>query len=94
MPIAAYSRQVLVKIYYKSAAVFIDPQTGEILAMSGGREYDTRFGLNRATDMLRQPGSIIKPIVAYYPCFGRGILAELSNQRCTIHLRWLSPEKL
>ena len=56
----------------QSAAVFIDPQTGEILAMSGGREYDTRFGLNRATDMLRQPGPIIKPIVAYGPALEEG----------------------
>ena len=32
----------------ESAAVFLEPETGEILAMIGGREYDTRFGLNRA----------------------------------------------
>lgn len=56
----------------ESAAIFADPKTGEIYGMAGGREYDTRFGYNRATDMKRQPGSIIKPIVAYGPALDEG----------------------
>jgi penicillin-binding protein 1A len=57
----------------QSAAVFVEPQTGEILAMMGGRDYDTRFGLNRATDMTRQPGSVIKPISVYGPAIESGV---------------------
>ena len=56
----------------QSASVFLDPNTGEILAMSGGRDYDIRFGLNRATDMKRQPGSTIKPISVYGPAVETG----------------------
>jgi membrane peptidoglycan carboxypeptidase len=35
--------------------------------MVGGREYKVRRGLNRATDIKRQPGSAIKPILVYAP---------------------------
>ena len=56
----------------ESAAIFVDPKTGEIYGMAGGREYDTRFGYNRATDMKRQPGSTIKPIASYGPALDKG----------------------
>lgn len=45
------------------ALVAIDPRSGDILAMVGGRDYSTSQ-YNRATDALRQPGSAFKPIVA------------------------------
>ena len=46
----------------QAALVALDPQSGEVLAMVGGRNYgDTQ--LNRATDARRQPGSVFKPIV-------------------------------
>ena len=47
----------------EAALVAIDPRTGEILAMVGGRDYGTSQ-FNRATDAHRQPGSAFKPIVA------------------------------
>ncbi|MEO5824302.1 MAG: transglycosylase domain-containing protein [Gemmatimonadales bacterium] len=47
----------------EAALLAIDPRTGEILAMVGGRDYvATQF--NRAVDAKRQPGSAFKPIVA------------------------------
>ena len=49
----------------QSALVAMDPDTGAILAVIGGRSYDTRRGLNRAIDMRRQPGSAFKPISVY-----------------------------
>jgi penicillin-binding protein 1B len=56
------------KIYHKkgltpqAALVAIDPHTGHVLAMVGGRSYrDSQ--LNRATDARRQPGSVFKPFV-------------------------------
>ena len=67
---AALKRQLerLDKIYSKrkltpqAALVALDPKTGHVLAMVGGRDYATSQ-LNRATDALRQPGSVYKPFV-------------------------------
>jgi penicillin-binding protein 1B len=47
----------------QAALVALDPRSGEILAMVGGRDYG-RSQFNRATLALRQPGSAFKPIVA------------------------------
>jgi penicillin-binding protein 1B len=46
----------------EAALVALDPKTGNVLAMVGGRDYaDSQ--LNRATDARRQPGSTFKPFV-------------------------------
>lgn len=48
--------------YLQGAFVAMDPRTGAVLAMVGGRDFDdSKF--NRATQALRQPGSTFKPIV-------------------------------
>jgi penicillin-binding protein 1B len=45
-----------------AALVAVKPKTGEIVAMVGGRDYlENQF--NRATDAMRQPGSVFKPFV-------------------------------
>ncbi len=46
----------------QAAVVALDPKTGEILAMVGGRDY-RRSQFNRASQAHRQPGSVFKPIV-------------------------------
>ena len=46
----------------EAALVAIDPRTGNVLAMVGGRSYGASQ-LNRATDARRQPGSTFKPFV-------------------------------
>lgn len=46
----------------QAALVALDPYTGKILAMVGGRDYG-ESQLNRATDAYRQPGSTFKPFV-------------------------------
>ncbi|MGI6192022.1 MAG: PBP1A family penicillin-binding protein [Christensenellales bacterium] len=51
----------------EGAIVTIDPSTFGVTALVGGREYKVRRGLNRATDIKRQPGSAIKPILVYAP---------------------------
>ena len=51
----------------QGAAACVDVRTGEVLAIVGGREYQVRRGFNRATDLRRQPGSALKPLVAYAP---------------------------
>ena len=50
------------KLLVQSSFVALDTRTGAILAMLGGRpDYPDQF--NRATQSLRQPGSIFKPFV-------------------------------
>ncbi len=60
----------------QGAAVFMEPGTGYLRAIVGGREHKQQRQLNRATQYQvladgqkigRQPGSAIKPIVAYGP---------------------------
>lgn len=46
----------------QAALVAMNPRTGEVLAMVGGRDYG-ESQLNRATDARRQPGSTFKPFV-------------------------------
>jgi penicillin-binding protein 1B len=45
-----------------AALVAVRPKTGEIVAMVGGRDY-LQNQFNRATDAMRQPGSVFKPFV-------------------------------
>jgi penicillin-binding protein 1B len=46
----------------QAALVAMNPRTGEVVAMVGGRDY-SQSQLNRATDAMRQPGSVFKPFV-------------------------------
>lgn len=46
----------------QAALVAMNARTGEIVAMVGGRDYG-KSQLNRASDALRQPGSVFKPFV-------------------------------
>jgi penicillin-binding protein 1B len=46
----------------QAALVAVDPHTGDVLAMVGGRSYN-ESQYNRVVDARRQPGSIFKPFV-------------------------------
>ncbi|REC30972.1 hypothetical protein CF160_00290 [Enterococcus pseudoavium] len=60
--------------YTKQAAMtVIDNQTGNVVASIGGRGEEGNY-YNRAFLSLRQPGSAIKPLVAYAPAYERGLL--------------------
>lgn len=51
----------------QSAAACVENATGAVRAIVGGRSYATRRGLNRATQLRRQPGSALKPLAVYAP---------------------------
>jgi penicillin-binding protein 1A len=54
----------------KAGVVLLDTKTGAIRAIGGNRtkeEEDIAGGFNYATDITRQPGSTIKPILDYGP---------------------------
>ena len=53
----------------QAALIAVDPRTGDILAMVGGRSYN-QSQFNRAVSANRQPGSVFKPFV-YLAAFER-----------------------
>lgn len=62
------------------ALVAIEPATGYLKAMIGGRSYaESQF--NRAVDARRQPGSTIKPLI--YALALEAGYSPLSTQHCT-----------
>ncbi|MDP4084213.1 MAG: PBP1A family penicillin-binding protein [Bacillota bacterium] len=54
----------------QTGLVAMDPNTGNVKAMIGGRDY-AKSPFNRAVQAIRQPGSTIKPIL-YYAALGQG----------------------
>lgn len=59
----------------QAAIVLADPVTGKIIALGGGREYRKKADEVLRFASLRQPGSAIKPIINYGPCFEEGVIA-------------------
>ncbi len=72
------------------AAVYIDPTTGEINALIGGRNYSTSQ-YNRVTQSKRQVGSTMKPFL-YYSALSNG-LTMASTFRSEITTFNLSDDK-
>ena len=57
----------------ESAMALLDHTNGEVIAMAGGRNYTVNRGYNRATQLIRSPGSTIKPLVVYGPAVAQGL---------------------
>jgi penicillin-binding protein 1A len=55
-------RNVAETPYLQGVVVVMDPHTGAVLSMVGGRDFE-QSQFNRATQALRQPGSAFKPFV-------------------------------
>ncbi len=60
--------------YIQAAVVVIEPETGAVRALVGGRDYE-ESEFNRATQAKRQPGSAFKPFV-YTACIDKGFTAS------------------
>ncbi len=57
----------------QSGSVAIDPKTGGVTAVVGGRAQTHVFrGYNRGTGLIRSPGSTIKPLAVYTPALENG----------------------
>jgi penicillin-binding protein 2A len=56
----------------QSGAVLLEPRTGGIKALIGGRGEHQFLGYNRATQLKRSPGSTIKPLAVYTPALEEG----------------------
>ncbi|MBS1480983.1 MAG: PBP1A family penicillin-binding protein [Christensenellaceae bacterium] len=51
----------------EGAIVIQQAGTGHVVALVGGRDSNVAMAFNRATRIRRQPGSVIKPVIAYAP---------------------------
>lgn len=56
----------------QSGAIVIEPSTGAIRGLIGYRGQYYYRGYNRATELIRQPGSSIKPLAVYAPALENG----------------------
>lgn len=57
----------------QTAGIMINNKTGAILGMIEGRDFNIEQ-MNYATQMVRQPGSTMKPIAAYLPALDAGLI--------------------
>jgi membrane carboxypeptidase/penicillin-binding protein len=70
-PLPAQLAEVPGTHYLQGAFIAMDPATGEVKALIGGRDFDeSKF--NRATQARRQPGSVFKPFV-FTAAVGSGV---------------------
>lgn len=56
----------------QSGGVLVDPKTGGVRALVGGRGEHTFLGFNRATQIKVQPGSSFKPLAVFTPALEDG----------------------
>lgn len=70
----------------QTAAVMMNPNNGEIIALAGGKNYN-ESSYNRATDSKRQVGSTMKPYL-YYAALENGFTSSTSftSQATTFNL--------
>ncbi len=71
--------RLLAVLQPQASFVLMDQFTGEVLAINGGRgEKTASRTFNRATDSLRQPGSVFKVLTAFAPAID-GVNATLAT---------------
>ncbi|WP_312094825.1 PBP1A family penicillin-binding protein [Niallia sp.] len=56
----------------QGGAVLLDPETGGVRGLVGGRGEQVFRGFNRATQIRVQPGSTMKPLAVYTPALEKG----------------------
>ena len=80
----------------QAALVAMDPHTGEVRALVGGRDF-SQSSFNRATQARRQPGSAFKPFVyaaaleAGYRL--RAVLTNLNEPVMTLEGEWVPEDE-
>jgi penicillin-binding protein 1A len=80
----------------QAALVAMDPHTGEVRAMVGGRDFDHSH-FNRATQAKRQPGSAFKPFV-YAAALESGfspatLITDLDSPIATVQGAWVPEDE-
>jgi len=80
----------------QAALVAMDPHTGEVRAMVGGRDFNASH-FNRATQAKRQPGSAFKPFI-YAAALERGyspgsLITDLDDPIATVTGAWVPEDE-
>jgi len=80
----------------QAALVALDPSTGEVRAMVGGRDFE-KSNFNRATQAKRQPGSAFKPFV-YAAALEEGytpgtVITNLDDPIMTLQGAWVPEDE-
>jgi penicillin-binding protein 1A len=80
----------------QAALVALDPSTGEVRAMVGGRNFE-KSNFNRATQAKRQPGSAFKPFV-YAAALEEGytpgtVITNLDDPIMTLQGAWVPEDE-
>jgi 1A family penicillin-binding protein len=80
----------------QAAIVALDPATGEVRAMVGGRDF-AQSHFNRATQARRQPGSAFKPFI-YAAAVERGyspatLITNLNEPTMTVEGAWVPEDE-
>lgn len=60
----------------QSGAVLLDPASGGVRGLVGGRGEHVFRGFNRATHLKAQPGSTLKPLAVYTPALEEGYTSQ------------------
>ncbi|MCS1350240.1 transglycosylase domain-containing protein [Mechercharimyces sp. CAU 1602] len=70
----------------QSGSVLMDPMSGGVRALVGGRGKHVFRGFNHATQLRRQPGSTLKPLAVYTPALEQGysLYAPLKDEPINI----------
>ncbi len=82
---AVAKKPAKVQACLEGAAVVLDPATGDVRALVGGRDY-LRSSFNRAVDGNRQPGSSFKAFV-YAQALSEGLTASSIVADTALHIR-------
>lgn len=83
--VAVPAKQASVNGCLEGAAVVLDPATGDVRALVGGRDY-ARSSFNRAIDGNRQPGSSFKAFV-YAQAIAQGLAANTTVADTALRIR-------
>ncbi|MFB7303738.1 PBP1A family penicillin-binding protein [Heyndrickxia sporothermodurans] len=69
----------------QSGSILLDPKTGGIRGLVGGRGEKVFRGFNRATQLKRSPGSTFKPLAVYTPALEEGYKpdSKLKDEKMT-----------
>jgi penicillin-binding protein 1A len=82
---ATVAKKTKVEACLEGAAVVLDPTTGDVRALVGGRDY-ARSSFNRAVDGNRQPGSSFKAFV-YAQSIAQGLTANAMVADTALRIR-------